>query len=174
MSHPDKAEVVDPGGQDGRLGRHLAVVWHRSRHVGGEHDAVLLGFCGEVLQRMEDLDIRVYVEDRSEAPAEQGSQEPRLHRRGEFHYRIGSRHFVQVGALDVEVGEAEYLERLMGRVDLAQWVVEHQHEETPPGVVRQEARGQDVGRRKVVTGDDGAGQISAWPFFERSLGTYQS
>ena len=89
LSHPDEAEVVDSGGQYGRLRRHLAVVWHRSRHVGGEDDAVLLGPCGDVFQPMEDLDVRVDVQNRCEVPAEEGGQEPRLHRRGELHHRIG-------------------------------------------------------------------------------------
>ena len=63
VAERDEAQVVGPGDQDVGLAGLLAVAWHRGDVVRGEHHAVLPGELGDRVERLEDPDVRIEVDD---------------------------------------------------------------------------------------------------------------
>ena len=156
VAHRNEPEVEDPSGEDGVLAGEQIVSRHRLRHVRRQHDAVLAGALGDVVQRRVDGDVRVEVGDISELQAEEVLQERGLNG-GRAPGRRRSRPFGGTHRGRRAGRRGSPPRTAHGRRRRLSTLVDDEHEEPTLGVVLEERLAQDAGLCDVVPRDDGAG-----------------
>ena len=94
----DEAEVVRAGDEDVLFARLATVAGERRGEVRRQDHIVAQRPPDDLLEGVEDLDVRVEVDDRVHPrPFQQGSQQPRLDRGRELHHVVGGGHSRRIG-----------------------------------------------------------------------------
>jgi hypothetical protein len=93
----EKAEVVHAGEQEIAIVGTLAVLRQRLRHMRSQDHPVRQGQGPKRTERVEDLDVRIEIEDHRRAAREEMLERPRLHGRGQLGDVVDGRHRVEVG-----------------------------------------------------------------------------
>ena len=120
----DEAEVVGARDQDVLLVGLAPVARHRVGEVRVEHEPVVAHRLEHLVQRRVQAHVRVEVDRAVAGLREHPAQEPRLHGRRELEHAVHDRHALE--AVDVELVDADHVERLLRRVDVALDVVDDQ------------------------------------------------
>src|SRR5688500_7326699 len=151
-----EAEVVSARLQDRELAR-VQLVLDRLGEVRREHDLVAIQELRELVERAEELDVGVEVDELLElARDEEVLEEERLHGRVHLEQRVAEEEGAQVGDL-LERLDLDQLERLERRVEGALDAIHEQDEERRLGVLRAERARQHPREGQVVLRDDRAG-----------------
>jgi hypothetical protein len=158
----DEAEVEDPCVGDVVRRGLPAVLGQRVQRVRGQHDAVLRGQRLELVERREDLDVRVEVAD-GLAALEQMEEERGLDRRGELGRVVDRRHQAKLPRLERELGGDDELERLGRGVELAADLGVDDEDDQPARVVLGKRAREDARIGEVVPRDDGGDGHSSEP-----------
>ena len=150
-----EAEVVDAGQKDLSLVGEAAVSLHRRQRVRRQDHGVLDGQGLHVVDRCEDLDVRIDERRRCCASVEQRPQDPRLDRRGQLGDVVDRGHHREV-VLQADLSRRQRDEQLRAEVLPPIRVVEHEDETSSPRMVTKERLSQDADIRQVVACGDGA------------------
>ncbi len=122
-----------------------------------QHDVVGRGELGDVVQRGEDLDVRVEVGHRVRAVRQQRPQQEGLYRGGQLHHRVRGGHPAELLGAEARRLGADRGDPGVHPVRKPAIGVDHQGCEGSSRVVLQKALREDRGLPQVVAGDDRAG-----------------
>ena len=111
----DEPEVVDPGREHEEAVDLPLVLRERPHRVRREHDAVLGGEIGDRLERVEDPDVGVEIDDLARTAVEQAAKQQRLDRGRELGDVVDARQSPNLGRVEAEVAEPQPADRRRDR-----------------------------------------------------------
>ncbi len=149
----DEPEIVDARREHEEAVDLPLVLRERPHRVRREHDAVHGGEIGDRLERVEDLDVGVEVDDLARTAIEQEAKQQRLDRGRELGDVVDARQSPNLNRVQAEVGEPQPADRRRDRAGrkTAALIIDEQDCEPPARVVRQKRIGEHLRERKVVT-----------------------
>ena len=152
-AHGDETEVELAAHEKRLFGDRKAVAGDRLGDVGGENDLVLDGQGGQLVQRLEDLDVGIEVQDDVAVAPEQSLEEEGLQRGGELRDVVVRRHLREVLGSQRQGARQHDLERQPAE-RVSGIAVDDEHRDGDLGVVPAERFGEEAHRTEIVLGRD--------------------
>ncbi len=165
LADRDEPEIVHADGQHEETVDVALVVRIRPHRVRREHDAVCGGEIGNGLERVENPDVGVEVDDLAPTVVEQAPEQQRLDRGRQLRDVVDAGQAADLGRVETDVAQPEPDDPVVdgrARRKPSPLVIDKQDREPAVRMVRQKRIGEHLRERKVVTRYDCARVQHGW------------